>query len=511
MVEPFTRRRFLQASAVGGAFALIPALAGCSSDDADAASPASSTTTTDVPKVDGAAFAHGVASGDPWPDSVVLWTRRVPADEGSTELRWEVAEDAGFESIAARGTVTASPERDWTVNVVAEGLAAGTAYHYRFVEAGPDQPISSPVGQVRTAPDAAVDQLRFGVVSCSNYGYGRFHAYRHLLEREVDAVIHLGDYIYEYANEGEGETYGTVRSLEPGHEILSVDDYRTRYAQYRTDPDLQELHRRHAMIHVWDDHEFADDPLIGGAANHQPEDGDWDARVAAALEAYTEWMPTRLDGNKIYRSLDYGPLATVVGLDRQRRFLWPEPDDGDRYLGAAQTAWLDEQIADTDATWCLFAQQTTFAPVSLEMTGGGWRAEDRTAVLDAVADRPSDLVVLAGDIHRFHAIDVVTDPAAYDPDDPGSGGTAAVEFACGSITSPGSDWIGNGKQVRWNEGDARGYTVLTLTEDTATCDFWGIDNASLTEERLPEERWLAGWQTQKGANRLTETDAPQPT
>jgi alkaline phosphatase D len=505
-VEPISRRRFLQASAVGGAIALVPGLGGCSSGETPSTP---STTTTKAPRVDEAAFAHGVASGDPWPDSVVLWTRRETSGS-ERELTWEVAEDADFRTVVAHGPATASADRDWTVKVIAEGLAAGTAYHYRFVDEAGDQPISSPVGQFRTAPSEAVDQLRFGVVSCSNYGYGRFHAYRHLLERDLDAVIHLGDYIYEYANAGEGETYGTVRELEPGHEILTVADYRQRYAQYRTDPDLQELHRRHAMIHVWDDHEFADDPFVGGASNHDPAiHGDWDERVAAALQAYTEWMPTRLDGNRIYRALEYGPLATVLGLDRQRRFLWPEEEDGPRYLGAAQTIWLHDQVSNTEATWCLFAQQTTFAPVSLEMTGGGWRAEDRSAVLDAVADRPSDLVVLAGDIHRFHAIDVVTDPAAYDPEDPESGGTGAVEFACGSITSPGSDWLGNGTQVRWNDGDARGYSVLTLTPEAATCDFWGIDNASLAHEQLPTERWLAGWQTPKGTHRLTETTKPQ--
>lgn len=506
-MDQLSRRRFLQASAVGGAVALIPGLAACSSDGAD---PAATTTTSAPPRIDAAAFPHGVASGDPWAESVVLWTRREPDDGNERDVQWQIAEDADFRTVVSEGTVTASNKSGWTVKAIADGLKPGTSYHYRFIDAAGDGDVSSPVGRTRTAPAKAADQLRFGVVSCSNYGYGRFHGYRHLLERDLDAVIHLGDYIYEYANAGEGETYGTLRQLEPGHEILSLDDYRQRYAQYRSDPDLQELHQRHPMIHVWDDHEFADDPYIGGAANHDPSiHGDWNTRVTAALQAYTEWLPTRIDGNKIYRTLAYGPLATVVGLDRQRRFLWPEEDDGERYLGAAQSEWLEREIADLDATWCLFAQQTTFAPVSLEMTGGGWRAEDRTDVLDAIADRPSDLVVLAGDIHRFHAIDVVTDPVLYDPEVASSGGTAAVEFACGSVTSPGSDWIGNGPQVRWNDGDARGYSVLTLTPQTATCDFWGIDNASLAEDQLPEERWLAGWQTAKGANRLTETSEPQ--
>jgi len=198
---------------------------------------------------------------------------------------------------------------------------------------------------------------------------------------DLDAWIHLGDYTYEYANPGAGETYGEYRINDPVNEIRPLSDYRRRYACYRADADLQELHRLHPVIHVWDDHEFADDPFIGGASNHQAEDGDWNLRVAAALQAYSEWMPTRLDGNLIYRTLRHGDLATIVGVDRQRRFIWPEPDDGDLYLGRAQFDWLDSQLGAVTSDWTVLAQQSTFAATAPNRRSGGWGERDRGRVL----------------------------------------------------------------------------------------------------------------------------------
>lgn len=480
MVE---RRRFLTGSVLGTAglaLAGVPTITSCSPSPP-------------VP-TDGT-FTHGVASGDPHPDSVVLWTRVRPdamAGAGSppgVSVQWQVATEPTFARPVASGEARTDAGRDWTVKVIADGLDPATTYLYRFVLGD----TASPVGRTRTAPSGDVDRLRFGVASCSNYGYGNFHAYRHLLRRnDLDAVIHLGDYIYEYASPGFGETYGEARNLEPRHEILTLDDYRARYGLYRADPDLQELHRQHPIIHVWDDHEFADDPFIGGAANHQPErDGDWPARVAAALQAYTEWMPTRIDGNRIFRTLGYGNLATIVGLDRQRRFLWPDPSDAGEYLGAEQAAWLDQEVASIDSRWLVLAQQTTFGPTRPDLVGGGWPGGDRRRLLDGVATTPSDLVVLTGDIHRFHAIDVVTDPATYDPI--AGTGSGAVEFACGSVSSPGSSATGTGRSVRWNTGFTCGYAVVDLTPDRVECDFYGFPDLAKLLGFLPQEQWLAGW------------------
>ena len=484
-----SRRRFLQGTAVGGAAAALVPLSGCA--------PSAPRDTTGV-------FTHGVASGDPHATSVVLWTRVQPqSGVESIEVRWIVGTDESLHDPVASGVAVTGPWRDWTVKVVAEGLPPGATLHYGFELDG----VRSEVGRTRTAPDGPVERLRFGVASCSNYGYGNFHAYRHLLRRsDLDAVIHLGDYIYEYASAGFGETYGEARTLVPPHEIVTLADYRARYGHYRADPDLQELHRRHPIIHVWDDHEFADDPFIGGASNHQPGDGDWSARVAAALRAYDEWMPTRLDGNRIYRTLEYGPLARIIGVDRQRRFLWPEPDDGDRYLGREQSEWLDERLGEADQSWTILAQQTTFGATSPDLVSGGWNPADRNRVLDTISARPSDLVVLTGDIHRFHAVDVVRDPAVYDPAT--GSGSAAVEFACGSISSPGSSSINPGPAVRWNQGFTCGYAVLDVTDERVQCDYWGFFDLAKLLGHLPNEEWLAGFTASAGRPHLSPAAHP---
>ena len=448
-----------------------------------------------IPNRGVAGFSHAVASGDPHPDSVVLWTRLDPSGRsGTVPVTWQVADNETFGNVVAQGAATTSEARDWTVNVVAGGLTGGRTYWYRFID---DVGNTSPPGRTRTAPSGSVERLRFGVASCSNYAFGNFHAYGHMAARDdLDAWIHLGDYIYEYANPGAGETYGEYRINDPVNEIRSLSDYRRRYACYRADADLQELHRLHPVIHVWDDHEFADDPFIGGASNHQAEDGDWNLRVAAALQAYSEWMPTRLDGNRIYRTLRYGDLATIIGVDRQRRFIWPEPDDGDLYLGRAQFDWLDGQLDAVTSDWTVLAQQTTFAATAPNRRSGGWGERDRGRVLARSASSGSDLVVLTGDIHRFHAIDVLDDPAAYVPG--GSAGTAAVEFAAGSISSPGSNGSGFGSQVRWTSGDKRGYLVVDLTPERVQSDFFGFPDPEKLLARRPAERWLNGFTSRRG-------------
>ncbi len=228
------------------------------------------------------AFLHGVASGDPLPDGVLLWTRVTPepgAEPGSgrgaeTPVRWEVAEDREFTAIAASGTTLAAASSDHTVKADVRGLRPATTYYYRFTASGPDTEggeVRSPTGRTRTAPavGANVAGVRFGVVSCANWEAGWFSAYRHLAARgDLDAVVHLGDYLYEYGI-GEYPTQGAaLREHRPAHEILDLADYRTRHGNYKTDADLQALHAAHPMIAIWDDHEVANDAWSGGAQNH---------------------------------------------------------------------------------------------------------------------------------------------------------------------------------------------------------------------------------------------------
>jgi alkaline phosphatase D len=298
------RRRIL----VGGAglAALLPAA--CST----AANPAFA-----PPKYDGAvAFRHGVASGDPGLDRVIIWTRVTAERQDAVPVRWIIASDDAFETVVASGNFTTNADRDWTVKVDVPGLSAARTYFYKFL-AG-DQ--KSPIGRTRTLPAGALDKVRLVAVSCSSMSWGFFNAYKAISKLDdIDAVLHLGDYIYEYGVGGYGTEVGTKlgRAPEPVTEIKTLGDYRTRYAQYRTDPDLQAAHASAPFINVWDDHETANDSWVDGAENHDASEGPWKTRTAAALQAYFEWVPIRDPAagkprEAIYRSFQYGDLLTLI-------------------------------------------------------------------------------------------------------------------------------------------------------------------------------------------------------
>jgi alkaline phosphatase D len=458
------------------------------------------------------AFRHGVASGDPLADAVIVWTRLDVGDVGkdSVEVFVEVATDVDFIDRVAAAYHETSAERDYTFKIDVTDLSPATTYYYRFRALGR----TSPVGRTKTAPLGAASHLRFGVTSCSNYAYGYFHAYRHLANRlDLDAFIHLGDYIYEYASDPSygQETYGTLRELDPPHMIVSLDDYRRRYAIHRRDPDLQELHRLNPIIHLWDDHEFACDPYLFGSVNHNPaEDGPWQDRIAAALRAHDEWMPVRMrGGNEIYRTLAYGELVTIVVVDRQRRFLWPETGDGDGYLGARQASWLDETIANVKSQWLLLATATTFGSRAADGVSGGWDPVSRERVLAAVAAAGiDDLVVVVGDIHTAQALDIVRDPTTYDRET--GAGSAGVEFACNAISSPGgsSPPPADATQFLFNEGVYRGYLVLDVTPERVQGDFFGFGDPLKQLPALPAESFRRGYVCASGTRRLVYSDTP---
>jgi alkaline phosphatase D len=218
---------------------LVPGAIGCSGDDEGAKGDGLPTYSYDGTPGPETLFSHGVASGDPLPNAIILWTRVSPQSEAAIEVWWEIARDLGFEKRVQVGTFTTDAERDFTVKLDVTGLEAGATYYYRFFALGRE----SPMGRTKTAPVGDVAHLRFAVLSCASFAHGYFHAYRSVAERlDLDAVLHLGDYIYEY---GSGE-YGNVREYEPPHEILALADYRMRYAQYRRDPHLQEVHQHHS-------------------------------------------------------------------------------------------------------------------------------------------------------------------------------------------------------------------------------------------------------------------------
>ncbi|WP_262695775.1 alkaline phosphatase D family protein [Kordiimonas aquimaris] len=264
-------------------------------------------------------FTHGVASGDPLYDRVIIWTRVVPANQSAKNIKltWEVSLSEHFDTIISHGTTSTGPKTDFTVKVDAPGLEAGQTYYYRFMCEGN----TSPVGRTKTIPTGKVDTFDVAVVSCSNYPQGYFHVYREIANRDVSAVLHLGDYIYEYpdgeySNETMVKEHG--RAVAPKGEVLALEDYRIRYGLYRSDPDLQAVHAAHPFICVWDDHEVANDTWQAGAQNHNEGEGSFDDRKAAALRAYHEWLPIReskTGQTDIYRAFQIGDLATLIMLD----------------------------------------------------------------------------------------------------------------------------------------------------------------------------------------------------
>ncbi|MEO1135252.1 MAG: alkaline phosphatase D family protein [Pseudomonadota bacterium] len=343
----------------------------------------------------GGVFSHGVASGDPAATSVVLWTRITPTDTGSRAVvAWDVARDENFSDIVAQGESITGLSRDWTVKTLAQGLAPGTQYYYRFRHGD----AVSPPGRTKTLPEGAVDAARFAVMSCSNYPFGFFNVYDLVARQDdLDAVLHLGDYLYEYSREGYGGEAGAAigREHEPPHETLTLDDYRQRHAQYKSDPASQAMHARHPLIAIWDDHETSNDSWSGGAENHQPEtEGDWATRKRAALQAYYEWMPVRepdMAPEAFFRSFSYGDLLTIAALEtrlmaRARQFEYSEvvptlktPEDVAQFrdqilwdetremLGAAQIDYLDRTLKNSVAgnqPWRLIANQIIMAKVT---------------------------------------------------------------------------------------------------------------------------------------------------
>ena len=438
-----------------------------------------------------APFYHGVASGDPLPDGVILWTRLTTPGDGAESVGWRIATDPDLQNIVQSGTVTAGPDRDYTVKIDVSGLAGGTTYFYGFTHEGR----ASLTGRTKTAPAGAVDaadRLRFGVVSCSNWQAGYFTAYAGLARRpDLDAVLHLGDYFYEYPEGGFGDGRA---GLEPETETVALPDYRVRHAFYKLDADLRAVHQQHPFIAVWDDHESANDSWVGGAENHNEligidttfgadgevlaidstfaQEGSWEERKDSAKRAYFEWMPIREPApdaaGRIYRRLAYGDRADLIMIDsrlegREEQLgtktdlatgapevdttAWFDPDR--TILGPAQHDWLTETLGQSAARWKVIGNQVMLVPLAPnpffppqspfpEFTNldawDGYPAE-RDALLTFIRDHVDDVVVLTGDIHSSWAANVPVNPydGSYNPQT--GEGSVAVEFVAPSVTS----------------------------------------------------------------------------
>jgi len=512
-------------------------------------------------------FQHGVASGDPRSDRVIIWTRVTPgadrhgqiaaADAAAhgnpgallraAELRlipvlWQVALDEEFRHVVRRGPAFARAEGDYTVKVDVTGLQPGTRYYYRFMSQGE----FSRVGRTKTLPIGAAAQVKLAVFSCSNYPAGFFNSYAAAARiADLDAFVHLGDYIYEYARNGyaSGNAAQLGRSSEPDAELIALDQYRRRHAQYKSDPDSQALHAAVPLIAVWDDHESANDAWRDGAENHSPAaEGSWAARKAAALRAYYEWLPIRpVDATRpevIYRSFDFGTLVSLHMLDtrlagRERqldyrnyfatgtfdgaRFAAEVADPARQLLGAPQTTWLQDRLAQSNATWQVLGQQVLMgrmnvpaplvfqqvtvsqyaalvgklqagAPLtpqeqailaapSIPYNLDAWDgyAAAREAVLGTARQLGKNLVVLAGDTHNAWANDLL-DLA---------GNPVGVEFAGTSVSSPGFEAIFPDEDpavfarslealigpLAWCDVSRRGFLLVTATPNECRADW----------------------------------------
>ncbi|WP_158965380.1 alkaline phosphatase [Paraglaciecola sp. L3A3] len=262
-------------------------------------------------------FAHGVASGDPTHNSVIIWTRLSVLF--STNVSWQVALDDNFKQIVKSGTKLATANSDFTIKVDVTGLKPGQTYFYRFSLDN----FHSLTGRTKTLSQQGMDKLTFAVVSCSNFPFGYFNAYEHIAEdSEIDFVLHLGDFMYEYSQKSWGGVSGQLLNREhlPANETITLADYRTRHAQYKTDQGSKLMHAAHPLIPTWDDHESTNNPYLHGAQNHQVNEGDWYTRRDASLQAYYEWMPIRdpkkvNDRAKLWRHFQFGNLASLITLE----------------------------------------------------------------------------------------------------------------------------------------------------------------------------------------------------
>ena len=479
-------------------------------------------------------FTHSVASGEPGSDTMLLWTRYVPATGDTAELRAEIAETPDFAQIVSGGAQITGVWRDFTAKITVDNLKPNTRYHYRFV--APDGSFS-PVGTTKTLPVGPVDRFRTVTFSCSNMPYGFFNAYAHAAARDdIDLAIHLGDYFYEY----ETGDYPAVKDQVAGRvplpagELLHLADYRLRYGSYRSDPDLMALHAKHPMIVQWDDHESSNDSWEGGAQNHQPNEGDWNARRAASIQAYREWMPV---SDEPWKSYEIGTLATLFRTETRLLARTRQPDVAPLFeasdpgsalkafrdgawmdpavtmMGSQQESWLAHAMAQSvrqGQQWQIVGFGTIMGQTVMPAQAMSWLSPDsperaRNYLLSGVAAAKvglpfnydnwggypaararflrtaqglgANLVVLSGDSHNAWAYDLGQD-----------GKPAGVEFAGHAVTSPGYEaasktdpkviaaaLVKANPELKWCDTSRRGYMTMTLTPATVSNDWIMVD------------------------------------
>lgn len=461
-------------------------------------------------------FYFGVASGDPRPDGVVIWTKIFTDITDHQPVTWEIATDTTMQQVVQSGIKDAVFERAFTVKVSVTNLAPGTTYFYRFKH----QDKYSPIGRTKTAPKDGVELLRLAVVSCADYQMGEYNAYGHIAQRkDIDAVVHLGDYIYEYGARKWGPKRtrkSMIRSHIPAHSCESLQDYRTRYAQYRTDPQLQECHRLHPFITIWDDHEISNNVNAGNAGQ------EWEQRENAARQAYFEWLPIQDNDQKsIIRSFSFGDLAEMWMLDGRLEGRSPQAkgkDDPNLYsperhmLGEEQTEWLLNGMANSKARWKIMGNQVIFSPLhdskvfdrrpDIRMDRwDGYPVEQQYIFDFFYKNNIQNIIVVTGDVHTAWALELTKNPLDKNIYDRKTGkGVIGAEFVAPSITSFNLDEIapriiaGEGKRrlklkkhnphLKYVDLVRHGYFTLTLTPEKALADWYFIKRKDVVDLKI---------------------------
>lgn len=478
-----------------------------------------------------APFYHGVASGDALHDRVIIWTRVTPLNQtDSIVVEWFMAKDTLFQEIVCQGTYTTYEDIDWTVKIDVTGLEADTWYYYYFKALG----LKSIIGRTKTTPIGNTDSLRIATISGTNYNNGYFNVLRQIANRnDVDYILHLGDYIYEFGT----NEYGNHpdRALQPGYEVITLADYRMRYSHYRLDPDLRYAHQQFGWYIIYDDHETANNSWVGGAQNHNSStEGDWEIRKANALKAFFEWLPVREINdpahpeNKIHHTVTFGNLAASIMLDtrleaRDKQDSLPNDSPQKRLIGDAQFDWLKMELYNyqyvTPIKWKLITQQVMMAPLKI---GGivvnndqwdGYQFE-RQRILNWIYGMSiKNTVVLTGDIHSSWANDIPNpNICPYGNNGQGSG---TVEFITTSVTSPSTNDLFGGigsstiqsanPHVKWVNLSERGYYILDVNKNRCQADWYFINTIN---EQNYNESWAASWYVNDQENFLRQALVP---
>ncbi len=485
-------------------------------------------------------FYHGVASGDPLNDRIIIWTR-VTTDSNSVLVKWRMATDTGMQNIVAEGSSTTDASKDYTLKVDVTGLQSNTYYYYEFESLGR----YSQRGRTKTMPTGNVESLRIAFMSCSNYSFGYFNAYDAIRNRnDVDLLIHLGDYIYEDGLRTGPATVDTIRRRTfPEYDAFDLTSYRQRYSWYHLDPSLRDLHQQFPMVVIWDDHEFANDAFADTSSYHNPvTQGSWAVRKANAIKVFKEWIPMREDisrTNIINFTQKIGSLADIIYTeDRIQKIDANTPqqaldlitnidnvqyDTPDRTMhGFAQMEWMAQQLKNSTATWKVLANQVVFSSFVYKQTilglsfpwhsAAGWDINplDRKKILDTINFyNIKNMVVLSGDIHITMAFDI---PNGITPYNPTTGtGTAGVEFVCDNVVKGGifggmqSYMYANNQHLKYVNPQSQGYSVLDLTPGSACCDFWQTDSSGKLSNSL---KLLGTWCTKVNEDHLKLYSGP---